>query len=137
MDCIFCKIVKGEIPSYKVYENEKVLAFLDINPANYGHVLVIPKEHYNNILDIEEEDLIEITKAVKKIAEILAILLEPDGINILQSNNPAAGQVINHIHFHIIPRFVNDNVTFHWEPNKLEKKQFEELAKRLKEELDN
>lgn len=135
MDCIFCKIVKGEIPCYKVYENEKVLAFLDIYPANYGHILVIPKEHYNNILDVDENDLSEVIKVVKKICEVLTILVDPDGINILQSNNPAAGQVINHIHFHIIPRFSNDKVTFHWEHQKLEKQQFEELANRLYDEL--
>ncbi|MEM4499755.1 MAG: HIT family protein [Candidatus Woesearchaeota archaeon] len=134
-DCIFCKIVKGELPSYKVYEDEKVLAFLDIKPANYGHILVIPKEHYNNILDIDEEDLIALISACKKISSVIASVLEPDGINILQSNNPAAGQVINHFHIHIIPRNQQDNVHFEWTPHTLEKSQFEELAKKLREEI--
>ncbi len=112
MECIFCKIVAGELPSKKIYEDEDTLAFMDINPANPGHALVIPKKHYENIFDIDEQTLKQIISVTKKVAERINEKLKPEGLNILQNNGKRAGQLVNHIHVHIIPRFADDKVLF-------------------------
>ncbi|MDM8514801.1 HIT family protein [Desulfobacterales bacterium HSG16] len=103
-DCIFCKIVKGEIPSIKVYEDERVFAFEDINPISDGHTLIIPKAHAENIWEISEEDLAAIHIASKKIAVAIKKAINPDGIACLQLNGRAVNQVVMHYHFHLIPR---------------------------------
>ena len=102
-DCIFCKIVKGEIPCVKVYENDKVLVFADINPITDGHTLVIPKNHAENIWEVSEEDLAAIHMASKKIASAIKIVLEPDGVALLQLNGRGVNQVVMHYHLHLIP----------------------------------
>jgi histidine triad (HIT) family protein len=107
-DCIFCKIVKKEIPSKVVFENEKSLAFLDIFPINDGHTVVIPKNHYKNIEDIPEDELTELFKVIKNIAILIHKQLKIAGYNILQNNFEAAGQIIMHFHVHIIPRNKTD-----------------------------
>ena len=107
-NCIFCDIVNRNIPSKIIYENDKVLAFLDIFPILEGHTIVIPKKHYNNLEDIKETDLMELFKAVRFLAVHIHEKLNIEGYNILQNNFKAAGQVINHIHVHIIPRMVDD-----------------------------
>jgi histidine triad (HIT) family protein len=101
-------IVKRKIPSKILFENEKILAFLDIYPIFKGHTIVIPKKHFRNLEDIPENDLIEILKVVKDLAILIHNKLEIDGYNILQNNFEAAGQVIEHFHIHIIPRSKND-----------------------------
>jgi histidine triad (HIT) family protein len=112
-DCLFCKIVAGEIPSSKVYEDEHTYAFLDINPTNIGHTLVIPKKHYENIYDLPQEDLHYVMSTVKKLALPIQTALKADGVNVIQNNGSAAGQIIFHSHTHIIPRFENDGFR-HW-----------------------
>ena len=107
-DCIFCKIIKGEIPADKIYEDEDVLVFLDINPANPGHTLVIPKNHSENIYQIPEKDLNKVINMAKKVAIILKKILNVEGINIIMNNDKAAGQVVFHSHFHVVPRNQND-----------------------------
>ncbi len=107
-DCIFCKIVKGEIPSRKVYESESSLAFLDINPVARGHTVVIPKKHYQNMLDISEGALKPFFSDLKKVSAKLKEKLDADGFNLLQNNFRAAGQLVDHFHFHVIPRRKND-----------------------------
>lgn len=107
-NCIFCKIVKGELPSTKLYEDDHVLAFLDIDPVNLGHTLVIPKKHYVNIYETPEHNLIEMMKVVKKLSEAIKNGLKSDGINVTMNNDPAAGQVVFHSHIHIIPRITDD-----------------------------
>lgn len=106
-NCIFCKIVKGEIKSQKVYEDEETLAFLDINPVNKGHVLVIPKEHYENIFDIPREKLNKVMEIVQKVA-IAQKKIGADGVNIVSNNGKAAEQHVFHLHIHVIPRYYND-----------------------------
>lgn len=106
--CIFCKIVKGEMSCEKVYENDSVLAFLDISPINFGHTLVIPKKHYVNIYETPEEVLSEIIVTAKKIAIALKNNIMSDGVNIAMNNDHAAGQVVMHSHVHVIPRIKND-----------------------------
>ena len=103
-DCIFCKIVKKEIPSKIVFENKNNLAFLDIFPINDGHTIIIPKNHYQNIEDLPENELVDLFKLVKSLAVLIHKKLKIDGYNILQNNFEAAGQVIQHFHVHIIPR---------------------------------
>lgn len=106
--CIFCKIINNEISAHKVYEDEYSLAFLDIKPVNAGHCLVIPKKHYQNIEEIGEEDLKHLIVAVKKVGSILKNKLSVSGYNVITNNDPVAGQIIPHIHFHVIPRIKND-----------------------------
>jgi len=107
-NCIFCKIIKGEIPSDKVYEDEATLAFLDISPVNIGHTLVIPKKHYVNIYETPEDVMMHLMKTVKKVSHGIKDGLKADGINVAMNNDPAAGQVVFHSHIHVIPRHAND-----------------------------
>lgn len=129
-NCIFCKIIKGEIPSYKIYEDEKVYAFLDISDDMTGHTLVIPKKHSRNIFDTDKEYLEAVICAVQKIAKHYKEL-GYDGVNILNANEPCAEQSVFHLHFHILPRKNNDGK--HVYPV-LEKQNnnLEEVAKLLK-----
>ena len=108
MDCIYCKISKGEVPAKKVYEDANTVAFLDISPRNPGHTLVIPKKHYGSILDIPESELASVMSTVKKVAVATKNATNSDGTSIMQSNGRAAGQIVAHIHFHVIPRFMSE-----------------------------
>jgi histidine triad (HIT) family protein len=104
-DCIFCRIASGEIPSRKVYEDDLVLAFLDISPVSPGHVLVVPKEHFNPIWNVPDDVLARLLSVAKRIAKAqMDSSLAPDGVNLFQTNGPAAGQTVFHVHFHVIPR---------------------------------
>ena len=109
-NCIFCKIIKGDIPCYKIYEDEDVLAFLDIANDFEGHTLVISKKHVVNILDADEETLAKLIKATKKIAKHYVDECGYDGFNLFSCNNKEAEQGVFHIHFHIIPRRSSDNL---------------------------
>ena len=106
--CIFCQIVEKKIPSYILFESDTNLAFLDIFPVSKGHTIVIPKNHYKNLEDIPDTELSELFRTVKQISNKIYRNLKIDGYNILQNNFQAAGQVINHFHVHIIPRYRND-----------------------------
>lgn len=119
-DCIFCKIVKGEIPSTKVYEDEFFLAFLDIMPANKGHVLVIPKEHYEKLTDLPDDLLSKLALKVKEVAGMVVSGLSSQGFNIVQNNDKVAGQEVPHVHFHIIPRNSDDGLSIQWRHLKYE-----------------
>lgn len=112
--CIFCKIAKGEIPAVKVYEDEKVLAFMDINPINDGHTLVIPKKHAENIFEISPEDLSEVISIAHKIARAIKNSLNPEGLTVVQLNGRIAGQVVPHFHVHLIPRKEDDPLKISW-----------------------
>ncbi|MEE9525038.1 MAG: HIT family protein [Candidatus Woesearchaeota archaeon] len=133
-DCLFCKIIKGDIPCTKVYENDKVLAFLDIGPVNKGHTLVIPKIHSKNIFDIEEEDLCEVNKVIRKIAPAIKKAVNADGLNIKSSNGAVAGQAIMHFHTHIIPRFEGDGLKL-WPQGKYEEGEADKVAEEIKSNL--
>lgn len=104
-DCVFCAIAEGEIPCFKVYEDDLVLAYLDINPFTEGHTLVIPKAHYAGLLDTPTDLLKDVIVRVQKVANHLKSALPCDGFNVLQNNGPAAGQTVPHVHFHIVPRY--------------------------------
>ena len=111
MDCIFCKIAAGEIPSVKVYEDDRVLAFMDINPISEGHLLIIPKAHAATIYEITEDDFLSVMSVTHKLAAAVKKALNPDGINLLQLNGRAANQVVPHLHVHIVPRWSGDGLT--------------------------
>lgn len=112
-DCLFCKIVAGQIPAEKVFEDEQVVAFLDIHPVNIGHTLVIPKAHHANLYETPDETLAHLMATVKKLSTAIKSALDADGINIEMNNDEASGQIIFHAHIHIVPRFVGDGFT-HW-----------------------
>ena len=133
-DCIFCRIVKGEIPSAKVYEDDNVYAFLDIAPVNKGHTLVVPKKHSRDLFEMDDRDACKVMEAIKKIAPAVKEGVKADGIIVSQSNGKAAGQVIMHAHFHIIPRFENDGLKL-FPQGKYEEGQIEEVAEEIKQNL--
>ena len=129
-DCIFCAIAAGEIPSFKVYEDDLVLAYLDINPFTKGHTLVIPKAHSTGLLDTDDTVLAAVVARVKKVAAHLKAALPCDGFNILQNNGEAAGQTVMHLHFHIIPRYAGEPLAF--ESHKGDMDELKALADRLR-----
>lgn len=131
MDCIFCKIAAGQMPCKKIYEDDKVLAFLDINPANPGHALVIPKKHFETLFDIDDDTLKELITKTKAIATIIKDRLKANAVNILQNNGKQAGQLVNHIHFHIIPRFPNDKVLITYQRVNITEKELDDMQKKL------
>jgi len=107
MNCVFCKIAQGQIPAVAVYEDAEVMAFLDVNPIEKGHVLVVPRQHYEVIMDAPEAVLQQVTCVVRKVACAL-MKSGATGVNVQQNNYPAAGQVVPHLHFHVIPRYGQD-----------------------------
>ena len=129
-DCVFCAIAAGEIPCFKIYEDGKTLAYLDINPFSEGHALVIPKLHSADISEIGEAELADLVLRVKKVATHLKNALPCDGFNILQNNGAAAGQTVRHIHFHIVPRHNGDALEF--KSGKGDMKALEALAARVR-----
>ncbi|MBW2982133.1 HIT family protein [Candidatus Woesearchaeota archaeon] len=129
-ECIFCKIINGEIPSSKVYENDKVIAFLDIAPVNKGHTLVVPKEHHKDIMDTPDNILAETIKAVKKVAKAVMKATGAEGFNLGVNNGKIAGQLVMHLHFHIMPRFENDGLKL-WPGRKYEGNEIDEIAKKI------
>ena len=133
-DCIFCKIIKGEIPCTKVYEDDNVLAFLDIGPVNKGHTLVIPKEHHETLLDMPDELLAEVAKATKNVSKAVKEAMEINGFNVLQSNYKVSGQLVPHYHIHIIPRLETDGLK-HWPQGKYEEGEAEQVAEKIKKAL--
>lgn len=129
-DCVFCKIIKGEIPSYKIYENEYVYAFLDIADDCLGHTLVVPKKHYENIFETPEEEYLEVLKAVKKIAVHYVNDCGFGGINILNANGKSAQQSVFHLHFHILPRTIDDGLNA-WPTLEKQYQNFEAVQRKL------
>jgi len=129
--CIFCKMINKDFPTRAVYEDEKTFAFLDIKPVNPGHILVIPKKHYANIEDISAEDLVAVILTVKKMGALLKTKLGVAGYNIMENNDPVAGQNVAHLHFHVIPRHEGDGHVV-WPQSEYEEGQAEEIVKKLK-----
>jgi histidine triad (HIT) family protein len=107
-NCLFCKIIRGELPTNKIYEDEKTLAFLDIRPVNPGHTLIVPKKHSIDIFEIEESEWAAVMKTARTVAHALEKALSPIGINLSMNNRAGAGQAVFHAHVHVMPRFEND-----------------------------
>jgi histidine triad (HIT) family protein len=134
-DCIFCKIVNKEIPSTKVYEDEKILSFMDINPNNKGHCLVITKKHYETLNDIPENELKELILIVQKVSKAVVNATSCHGFNVVMNNKKASGQLVPHVHFHVIPRFDNDNVMGKWKTTKYNEHELEEYGNAIKKKI--
>lgn len=133
-DCIFCKIVKGEIPSNKVYEDEKCLAFLSINPNNDGHTLLIPKAHYRSYFETPDEVLENLAVQTKHIGTAIQKAMGSEGMNITNNSEKAAGQVVFHTHIHLIPRFSADGFK-HWASKEYTGNKAEQIAEKIKKEI--
>ena len=130
-DCIFCKLAGGEIPASSLYEDEKFRIILDANPATKGHALILPKQHYKNIFEIDEETLRDLIVLGKKLAGIMKERLGCDGVNLIQNNGEAAGQTVPHFHLHVLPRYADDGQDILWKPGISDPAVQEELVKKL------
>lgn len=136
MPSIFSRIVSGEIPALKVYEDEQTLAFMDINPATRGHVLVISKAEYPDIFSIPPDVLVSVARTVQKVALAIRAALQPDGLNILQNNGAAAGQAVFHYHVHLIPRWEGDGALRLWRPQPGDQAELRALADQISRALE-
>ena len=134
--CIFCRIVKGEIPGMRVYEDDDVVAFLDINPISRGHTLLIPKGHYETLVDIPDEVSPAVIRALARVGKAIMAAMGADGFNCLQNNFPASGQVVFHSHWHIIPRYEGDGLV-HWRHDtNADREAMQHTAEAIRRELD-
>jgi len=134
-DCLFCQIINKEKPAHIVYEDDNLIAFLDINPVNLGHTLVVPKEHSDNMLDADDETLKQMIVATKKIAQaIIDSFEEYDSFNLELNNGRIAGQIIPHLHWHIVPRKVDDGLK-HWPGQKYLEGEDVTIAQKIREKL--
>lgn len=132
-NCIFCKIIAGEIPSHTIYEDGEFKVILDVNPASKGHALILPKEHYANIYEIDEETASRAMKLAKKLAVHMTEVLNCDGFNILQNNHEVAGQTVFHLHIHLIPRYKNakNNDILKWTNESFTQEEMKEICSSL------
>ena len=135
MDCIFCAIVAGDIPATIVYEDEDVLAFMDIAPINPGHTLIIPKQHYRNIYDIPAEVGGKIMQTAVSLAKAIRKALNTDGLNLVQSNEAAGFQTVFHFHLHLIPRWEGDPIRLPWRPKEGDMEEIGNIAAKIREVL--
>ena len=134
-DCVFCKIVRGEIPSYRVHETPECFAFLDIGPLAPGHTLFIPKKHYQDIRDVPGNLLGAMMPELSKLAAALMSATGASGMNVLQNTGRSSGQVVFHLHFHLIPRTEGDSLGYRWNSGKYKESQAESLQSRIIDEL--
>jgi histidine triad (HIT) family protein len=130
-DCVFCSIVAGKIPSARVYEDEHVLAFFDINPLAEGHTLLIPRRHYETIYEMPSEVTAGLCGVLPRLARAVRAAVNAQGINILQNNGSCSGQVVMHVHFHIIPRVPGDGLGYRWPAGKYPGGRLEEVHNRV------
>lgn len=131
-NCIFCKILNGDIPAAKLYEDEDFAIILDVGPASFGHALIIPKDHYANLFEMPEEMLSKCMKLAKVWGDKLVKALNADGLNLVQNNGLAAGQTVFHYHLHMIPRYDGDSVGGLWTPGSLSEEQKKEILEKVK-----
>lgn len=134
-NCIFCKIVAGEVPCFKLHEDDETLAFMDINPVNDGHCLVIPKAHYATVFELPPEAFGATGATAIRIAKAVDAALRPDGLNLLQANGPGAAQSVPHFHWHILPRRHNDRLLVNWTPKPGDRARIARLAERIRAAL--
>ena len=130
-DCIFCKLANGVFPTNKIYEDDDFTVILDACPANKGHALILPKQHYANLFEIDDEVSSKVFPLAKKVAAALKEELGCDGINVVQNNGPSAGQTVFHFHVHVIPRYDSDDFEIGWPQGEPDAAEQEELAKKL------
>jgi histidine triad (HIT) family protein len=133
--CIFCKIVAGEIPCFKVWEDEATLGFMDINPANEGHCLAIAKSHFENLYAAEAGEVGKVAETARRMARAVAEVVRPDGLNLIQSNGPGAAQSVPHFHIHVLPRRLNDELKINWGLRPGNKEAIAKLAEKIRAKL--
>ena len=133
-DCIFCKIIAGKVPAMKVYENDKIFAFLDISPVSMGHTLVVPRSHHVDLLETPDDVLSDMITRTKKIAAAVVSAVKADGFNLGVNTKPAAGQAVFHTHLHIIPRFKGDGLK-HWPHKQMTQEAMQKVAEEIKSKL--
>ncbi len=134
-NCIFCKIAKGEIPCYKLYEDDLFKVFLDLSPTSYGHALIIPKEHYANLFELDDEVASKALVLAKKIGSVMKDTLHCDGLNVLQNNGEIAGQTMFHFHIHLIPRYKDDNTKIIFDQNSLTEENAQKIIATISSKL--
>ena len=134
MDCLFCDILAKKFPAVFIYEDEKVAAFLDIKPVNPGHTLVVPKAHFENVFDASAEVLRDMAAAAKRIALAIRVAAHADGINLIMNNGRAAGQLVPHIHLHVVPRLLTDGFR-HWKGEPYKEGEIEKVAAEIRARL--
>jgi histidine triad (HIT) family protein len=131
-DCIFCKVLGGDLPSERIYEDEHTVAVMDINPWTRGHAVVIPRKHAENLFEIEDDELEHVAVAAKRVATAMRDRLDCDGVNLLQSNGAAAWQTIFHLHFHVIPRYEDDPLELPTRPKQASPEELAEVASEIR-----
>ena len=131
--CVFCRILKGEIPTFPIWQDDKIFATLEIQPANQGHVLVVPKEHYTVLPQMPDDLVAHLFSVVRQLSAVVFEVTGAEGVEIRQRNGAAAGQMIPHVHVHIIPRFQKDGVVTDWTPQKLSEEDFKKIQSSLGE----
>ena len=134
-DCVFCKIVAGKLPCFKLLEDETTIAFMDINPVNPGHALAVAKGHWPTVDVIPPDVLANVARTAQRVAKAAVEALAPAGVNLVQANGPAAGQSVPHLHVHIMPRRTGDDVSLNWTPVPGDMKEIEAVAGKLKAAL--
>jgi histidine triad (HIT) family protein len=133
--CIFCAIVAGQAPAVVVYEDAHTMAFMDINPATRGHVLVIPKKHARDIFDVDEEEALYVMRTVVRVAKAIDKALQPDGVNLIQANRRAAFQSVYHFHIHVIPRWWDDGLVPIWRHQREDPQVLREVGAKIREAI--
>ena len=134
-NCIFCKIANGEIPSTTLYEDEDFRVILDMGPATRGHALLLPKEHYANLFELDDELAAKALVTAKKVAARMKDALGADGFNLVQNNGEVAGQTVFHFHMHLIPRYAGDDVTVKWEGHSMDAEEMDQLRRDIRKAL--
>jgi histidine triad (HIT) family protein len=134
-NCIFCRIIRGEVPSVRVYEDDRTLAFMDINPANPGHALVIPKVHAATLFELDEPWLTATALTMQRVARAVQTAFAPFGLNIVQANGPGAAQSVPHFHWHVLPRAEDDGLLLNWGLRPGDRDAIAEAAERLRAAL--
>ncbi|HLA37975.1 MAG TPA: HIT family protein [Candidatus Brocadiales bacterium] len=135
-ECVFCRIVRGELPACKLLEDDEKVSFLDINPLNPGHTLVVPKKHYETVMDIPGKELGRLMEVVPPLARAIAHVTKAEGLNLFQTNKPCAGQTVPHVHIHIIPRYRKDGFSFGWRQGRYKEGEIEGFRKELVKVLE-
>ena len=135
-DCIFCRLANGDIPTNALYEDDIVKAIFDLSPASMGHIIILPKEHFDNLYSIDEETAAHVFKVATRLAKAIKEALNCDGMNVLQNNGEIAGQTVFHFHMHIIPRYLGDNVKFSWNQGKISEDEIKDLKKKIQDRFN-
>lgn len=135
MSCVFCKIVAGEIPCYKLYEDDRVLSFLDVSPLASAHTLIIPKRHYETLDAMPADEAAAVGAVLPRLSRAVIAVSGAAGWNVLQNNHKVSGQAVPHVHFHIIPRREGDGLGYRWPAGSLDKSQAAQLVEQLRSKL--